>query len=117
MPIDFVGLVGIGLVLALGGALFYAFYAFARDAFRRLDKVMVCAQCGHHGPTRRETPGSILVELVLWLCFLIPGLIYSLWRVSARRSVCAVCGAATLVPENSPVGRRLRAQAAQEPAP
>lgn len=39
---------------------------------------MVCTTCGHHGPTRQHTRGSIFIELVLWLLFIVPGLIYSL---------------------------------------
>jgi hypothetical protein len=67
----------------------------------------VCTTCGHHGKPAKRTPGSFLIEVVLWLCFLVPGLIYSLWRLSARHEVCAGCGARTLVPANSPVGQRV----------
>lgn len=30
------------------------------------------------------TPGSLRVEFVLWICFLIPGFIYALWRIISR---------------------------------
>ena len=63
---------------------------------------MFCPHCGHQGTARDHTPGSMGIELVLWLCLIIPGLIYSLWRLSARRPVCARCGAAGLLPEDSP---------------
>ncbi len=53
------------------------------------------------------TSGSIAIEIVLWLAFLIPGLIYSIWRLTTRRDACAACGSAELVPENSPRGREL----------
>lgn len=43
-----------------------------------------------------------LLEVVLWLCLLLPGVIYSLWRLSARRRVCAACGA-HVVPSDTPV--------------
>ena len=32
--------------------------------------------------------------------------VYSLWRLTTRRDVCAACGSATLVPPDTPVGRR-----------
>lgn len=70
----------------------------------------LCTRCGSIGRTRTETPGSILIEIVAWLAFLLPGLIYSLWRLSARREVCAACGAAETVPVDTPRGRAMAAQ-------
>lgn len=69
--------------------------------------VMVCTQCGHHGFTVRRVKGSTGIELILWLCFLVPGLIYSVWRMSSRRPVCTACGSSALVPPSSPVGQRM----------
>lgn len=68
---------------------------------------MVCGRCGHRGDTRTVTRGSILIEIVLWLAFLIPGLIYSIWRLTTRQVACGACGATELVPETSPRGREL----------
>lgn len=76
---------------------------------------LVCTTCGHHGPATTRTRGSIWLELVLWLCFIVPGLIYSVWRLTSRGHVCAKCGASTLVPVDSPVGRKLLAE--QQAAP
>ena len=73
---------------------------------------MVCATCGHMGPTKSHTRGTIVIEIILWLMFLIPGLIYSVWRLSTRRRVCAACGGATLVPPDTPTGKRLLQDAA-----
>lgn len=64
---------------------------------------MYCTTCGHEGPTTLQTKGSMGIEIVLWLCFLVPGIIYSLWRISSRQKACTSCGATTLVPINSPV--------------
>lgn len=63
---------------------------------------LFCTACGHQGMPESDTPGSIWIEVVLWLCFLIPGLIYSIWRLNKRRGVCAACGSADLIPVNSP---------------
>ena len=54
---------------------------------------------------------SILIEIILWLCFLVPGLIYSAWRISKRHDVCPSCGGADLVPLGSPRGKELAASA------
>jgi len=68
---------------------------------------LICTACGTIGKTKSHTRGSIFIEIILWLCFLIPGLIYSLWRLTTRSKVCKVCGAAQLVPVSSPAGRTL----------
>lgn len=63
----------------------------------------VCTRCGHVGSTGTETPGNLLIEIILWLFFLIPGLIYSIWRISKRHHVCRSCGVgAGLIPATSP---------------
>ena len=68
---------------------------------------MICTSCGTQGQPMTHTPGSFLIEIVLWLFFIVPGLIYSIWRHTQRRKVCRACGAATMVPVSSPIGRRL----------
>jgi hypothetical protein len=67
------------------------------------DPRKLCSSCGHVGRPKSVTPGSILIEAVLWLCLIVPGLIYSLWRINRRHEACAKCGAATLLPMDSPV--------------
>jgi hypothetical protein len=67
----------------------------------------ICTSCGSRSPGKTVTRGSVLIEIILWLCFIIPGLIYSLWRLTTRAQVCSACGATSLVPADSPVGRKL----------
>lgn len=73
---------------------------------------MACTTCGHVGPTKSHTRGQFWVEVVLWLLLLIPGIIYTVWRLSSRTDACAVCGGLDLVPPNSPVGRRIAKESA-----
>ena len=61
-----------------------------------------CTRCQFIGKPKLDTPGSILIELVLWLFLLVPGLLYSLWRHGARRRVCSKCGSPDIVPVDSP---------------
>jgi hypothetical protein len=49
--------------------------------------------------------GSFLIELVLWLAACVPGLIYSLWRLTTAKR-CGSCQG-ELVPLESPRGRHL----------
>ncbi len=72
-----------------------------------MSQKMVCATCGSFANTKSKTSGSLLVEIVLWLCFIIPGLIYSAWRLSSRKGVCSVCGGSNMVPIDSPVGMKI----------
>ena len=62
-----------------------------------------CTSCGSEEPASTQTKGSIWIEVILWLFFLVPGLIYSVWRLTTRKQVCSMCGASTLVPPDSPV--------------
>jgi hypothetical protein len=71
----------------------------------------ICGQCGHYGYQQTKVKGSFLIEVVLWLCFILPGLIYSIWRAGARVQVCPSCGAEnSMVPPESPVGKKLAAE-------
>lgn len=74
-----------------------------------------CLRCEHEGWPRTVTPGAFLIEVVLWLCFLVPGVIYSLWRHSARHQVCASCGSREIVPVLSPAALKRRGGSAPIP--
>jgi hypothetical protein len=50
-----------------------------------------CPNCAYEGKARKYTKGSFLIELLLWLLFILPGLLYSLWRVSSRYTGCPNC--------------------------
>lgn len=43
----------------------------------------VCLECHTPGRPKTVVGGSALVEIALWLFFIIPGLIYTLWRSSS----------------------------------
>ena len=68
---------------------------------------MFCTRCHNVGTPKLVTPGSILVELILWLFILLPGLIYSIWRLTARHKACSSCGSKELVPLDSPAARQI----------
>ena len=69
--------------------------------------VKICPNCGHMGYTKTLTKGSIFIELILWLCFVVPGLIYSIWRLTTRHAVCARCGSPLIIPLDTPRGQAL----------
>ncbi len=67
---------------------------------------VVCTTCGYVGEPKAITKGSIAIEVVLWLCFLVPGLIYSIWRLSSRYDGCPSCGQGPLISVNSPMAQK-----------
>lgn len=61
-----------------------------------------CMTCGIDATPQIKAKGSGLIELVLWLALIVPGLVYSIWRRTALRPNCSQCGSALLVPKDSP---------------
>jgi hypothetical protein len=59
-----------------------------------------CTNCKAYSPYAR-TKGSGWIELVLYLCYLIPGVIYSIWRRSGNSKLCPTCKQATLISAES----------------
>ncbi len=79
---------------------------------------MICPACGTQGEPATATKGSFIIEIILWLCFIIPGLIYTVWRISSRHPICPVCKAAGMIQVDTPRGAQLVAQfAAKTQAP
>lgn len=68
---------------------------------------MICSNCGTMGTGKTMVQGSFLIEVVLWLFMILPGLIYSIWRLTTKKVGCASCGGNALIPLNSPRGRQL----------
>lgn len=71
---------------------------------------MFCKTCGHSGKTQSKTPGNLAIEIILWLCFIVPGLIYSIWRISSKKAICEKCASDDLVPPDSPVALATKKQ-------
>jgi hypothetical protein len=72
-------------------------------------KLEICERCGQTGTGKRVAPGSFAVEVVLWLLFCAPGLVYTTWRIFSARRLCGAC-AGELVPLESPRGQMLAQQ-------
>lgn len=68
---------------------------------------VVCGSCGTRGTPKTVTKGSFLLELFLFLCFFIPGLLYAIWRSTTKHKACRTCGSPNLVPADSPIGREI----------
>ena len=71
-----------------------------------IGKELVCQDCGYVGKPKSITKGSFFLEVVLWLCFLLPGILYSAWRLNSRYEGCPECGG-KMISVNSMVGKRI----------
>jgi DNA-directed RNA polymerase subunit RPC12/RpoP len=56
-----------------------------------------CNSCHNYSPTALMK-GNGWIELVLYLLYIIPGIIYSVWRRSGQPNVCPLCKVPGLVP-------------------
>jgi len=79
-----------------------------------MSKELICQDCGFSGKPKMKTKGSIWVEIALWLLFLFPGLIYSIWRLTSKYQACPKCEAPRMIPMDSPRGKKLRAEMVAE---
>jgi hypothetical protein len=70
-------------------------------------KESICTTCGYVGKPVKIIKGSVLLELLLWLCFLLPGIFYSVWRSNSRVEICPKCKNSSMIPVDSPVGQKL----------
>src|SRR5947208_13045438 len=53
----------------------------------------VCTNCGYVRNPISITRGAFAIEVLLWLFFLVPGIIYSVWRLTSRYAACPKCKA------------------------
>lgn len=67
----------------------------------------ICLDCEQIGTPKTITKGSFVMEVVLWLMFIFPGLLYSLWRLTTRKEGCSSCGSSSIIHINTPKGKRL----------
>lgn len=66
----------------------------------------LCTSCGTIGKPRVRNRGSSAIEIILWLCFIFPGLLYTLWRMGRKDRYCRACKAPTMIPADSPMARQ-----------
>ena len=64
-----------------------------------------CTSCGSVGKARVRNRGSSAIEIILWLCLLVPGFLYTLWRMGRKDRYCRACQAPNPIPANSPLAR------------
>ena len=100
------GLVVLGIIILL---------SFLSCISKRQKDKKICTYCFYKGYPTTITQGSFLEEIFFWLCFIIPGVIYSLWRLSTKSHVCPSCHrTGVLISLYSPSGQILKKQYYEE---
>lgn len=61
-----------------------------------------CPSCGALGYPVKTSRGKFLTEILLWFLCLVPGIAYSIWRLTTTAEVCPACGNPGLLPAMSP---------------
>lgn len=77
--------------------------------------IKFCKNCGYMGEPATVTRGHFSIELLLWLCFILPGLVYSIWRLSSRYAACPKCDAPGMIPVSSPFAPPAAAEVVRPP--
>ena len=57
------------------------------------------------------TRGSLLLEGALWVAFIVPGFLYTLWRQPARGRTCRTCGHVSMIPLHTPMAAKVVGEA------
>lgn len=65
-----------------------------------------CPHCGTVGEPEFYMAGSTVIEVLLWLFFLVSGLIYSIWCNSTKCWLCPKCGPTGMIPIDSPIAQK-----------
>lgn len=75
------------------------------------DLPFVCTTCGTmFNRPKIVKPGHWLITVVLVFFYIIPAVIFEVWRTAKERKCCPSCGAATVIPSASTFGQRIVAQ-------
>ncbi len=70
------------------------------------DDLYICRACWLIATPKDATKGSFFIEIALWCLFIIPGIVYSVWKYITKEKVCPVCSSPAVISINSLMGRK-----------
>ncbi|MCE2926180.1 MAG: hypothetical protein LW823_00825 [Rickettsiales bacterium] len=76
-------------------------HGFEKKKMKIKNEEWLCKTCGYSGLRKNKRPGNVVIEIILWLFYIIPGLIYTIWRISAQYYVCPKCEGKEMIPLDS----------------
>jgi DNA-directed RNA polymerase subunit RPC12/RpoP len=75
---------------------------------------MLCKSCGRISEPEHKLKGHVAITIILLLFWIIPGLIYMIWRRTGIKDTCSVCGSNNIIPTGSPEAIKIIEQREQE---
>ena len=82
----------------------------SKESKSKID-LFLCTSCHSQVSAKLKNKGSMGLEFLLWLFFIVPGFIYSLWRLTNKERLCPQCGSKDLIPMDSPRAQAILKQA------
>ena len=76
---------------------------------------MICTTCGFVGKPKSKRRGHFIIEILLWLFMILPGVLYTLWRLTGIAKYCPACGNPAMIPTSTPKGAELLANQKKTP--
>jgi len=73
-----------------------------------LKDLWVCKKCAIVTRSRLLVQGSDVLEVVLWLCLIVPGIAYHIWRRDTAVRICSRCGGTDLIGASTAEADRIR---------
>jgi hypothetical protein len=78
--------------------------------------VAICANCRYQGAPVTVVKGNSWMEMGLWT-LIVPGLVYTIWRMKSREKVCPRCRHPHMIPLDTRAGQLLAAHCADSGQP
>lgn len=60
-------------------------------------KKYLCLECGCQREPVMANRGMLIIELLMWLLYILPGVIYSIWRRVRKQEICPNCRTPSVV--------------------
>lgn len=68
----------------------------------------LCTQCLSKVEPKKGVRGYFVIEILLYLVMILPGLLYTLWRITGgKEKTCPKCGSHVFVPIDSPAAQMM----------
>ncbi len=100
-----------------------------------LSRKYLCMECGCQRDPIQAKRGFLVVELFMWLLYILPGVIYSIWRRVRTQQICSNCRTPSIVltsssramgmmrmlkafsPSSSPIATHPQSSSSHKPVP
>jgi hypothetical protein len=101
-----IGLLGLGSSLCVWGGVMHLWVRLGKPKEANAERQRYCTRCGSVAEPVHFGRGSNVLCLLLFLFFIVPGIIYWLWMNLEDYWGCPTCCAREIVPLSSPVAQR-----------